>query len=139
MELNFGIGRIALFAILVGVFAALGGFSGPELPEQFSSIRTHRAWSYCVTMFLVGAVCVSLIDHSVGTLDRTNLRFLYVLLGIGLMAGGAWWLYTVKNVAAKPLGHVRTSADIPRIAGNETISCCGVCRVSWRPSCFLPA
>jgi hypothetical protein len=99
MELNFGIGRIAILVILVGAFAAFGGFAQPELPEEFSVIRTHKAWSYCVIMFLTGAMCVSLIDHSVGNLDRTNLRFLYVLLGIGLMAGGAWWLHTMKSAA----------------------------------------
>ena len=100
MELNFGIGRLALFAVLIGAFFALGGFSQPDRLEQFDAMRVNKAWRYCVMLYLAGAVCVSLVDHSVGTLDRTNLRILYVLLGIALMVGGGWWLHTVKTAVA---------------------------------------
>ena len=99
MEFNLSPARLALFVVLLGGFAAMGGFSGPELPEQFRAVRSHQVWTYCVTMFVAGATCVSLVDHSMGTLDRTNLRFLYILLGIGLMAGGGWWLHVVKTAA----------------------------------------
>jgi uncharacterized membrane protein len=101
MELNFGLGRLAILAACVGLFVLLGGFSMPELQESADAIRVGKAWRYCVAMYLAGAVCVSLIDHSVGNLDRTNLRFLYVLLGIALMAGGAWWLHTMKGAVTK--------------------------------------
>jgi hypothetical protein len=97
MELNFGLGRLALFAVLVGGFALLGGFSRPEAQEPFDAIRVAKAQRYCVILFLGGAACAALVDHSVGTLDRTNLRFLYILLGVALMAGGGWWLYLVKH------------------------------------------
>lgn len=114
MELNFSLGRLAILGACVGLFALLGGFSMSELQEPADALRVGKAWRYCVMMYLAGAACVSLVDHSVGTLDRTNLRFLYVLLGVALMVGGAWWLHSMKGAVTKAAileekGHIRAA------------------------------
>jgi hypothetical protein len=44
-------------------------------------------------------VCVSIIDHMVGTLDRSNIRFAYVVLGILMMAGTGIALRVVEGNA----------------------------------------
>lgn len=117
MELNFSLGRLVLFVVLVGGFAVLGGFSQPDIPEQFSAIRSHEVWGYCGLMFVVGAVCASLIDHPVGNLNRSSLRILYVLLGVGLMVAGAWWLYSIKRVGSEGGGvHSSLRRDLSRSA-----------------------
>jgi hypothetical protein len=99
MEFNFSFTRLLLLAALIALFAWLGGFSQPSVGRNgpFDSHRVSKAWNYCVLMFLAGAVSVSIVDHYVvGALDRTNLRLVYVLLGVVLMAGGLLWLHSLQ-------------------------------------------
>lgn len=46
---------------------------------------------YCVILFVTGAVSVSVVDHFVGTLDRSNLRIIYIAVGLALMIGAVVW------------------------------------------------
>lgn len=101
MELNFSLSRLLILVACVGLFVLLGGFSMAQLQEPADVIRVGKAWRYCVMLYMAGAICASLVDHSVGNLDRTNLRFLYVLLGIALMVGSAWWLHSLKGAVTK--------------------------------------
>ena len=72
------------------VFILVGGFASPLVGRQ--------AWMRLFIMFVASAVSVSLIDHEVGTIDRSNLRGLYLVVGGLLMIGALVWLNTVKAV-----------------------------------------
>ena len=100
MEFNFSITRVLLFVALLAAFAVMGGFSPPIIPHDsvLDPTRVATAWRYCVLLFLVGAVSTSLVDHFVGTLDRSNLRLLYVVIGLALMTGAAVWLRGLKGM-----------------------------------------
>jgi len=76
-------------AVIVGVFAACKGFVPPH--------PMHRNWGYVLLTFLGGAVGATVIDHWVGNLDRSNLRWAYVVLGVLLMALGGICTYVIKT------------------------------------------
>jgi len=98
MELNFSVFRVLILVTLIVAFALLGGFTPPDVggDSMFSPARIAKAWRYCVLLFLAGAVCVSIVDHFVGTLDRTNLRLLYIIVGIVLMGGSFIYLQNMR-------------------------------------------
>ena len=102
MEFNFSLPRLAILIACVGLFWLLGGFSLPGVAEAgyHGPQRVTRAWIYCILMFLGGAVSVSVVDHHVGNLDRSSLRFLYVILGVLLMGGSYLWLRTLREAIA---------------------------------------
>lgn len=104
MEFNFAIHRLLLLAVLLGGFAWFGGFQTPEVPSQgfHSPAAVRKAWSYCVLLFVIGAVSATVVDHTVGLMDPTNLRGAYVLLGLGLMAASVLWLRTLRQGTAPP-------------------------------------
>ncbi len=85
--------RLALLCACLGVYGFLGGFTPLEAQFGMDSVhpKSTKAWFYCALAFTAGAVSVSLIDHSVGHVDPTNLRFAYILFGIALMALGILW------------------------------------------------
>ena len=94
MEFNFGIWRITAWVVLIGGFWWWGGFENPAAmaPEYFDTRRVSRAWLWCVILFVSGATASTVVDHYVGNLDRSNLRFLYVLMGVASMVGAVVWL-----------------------------------------------
>jgi hypothetical protein len=102
MEFNFSLRRLAILIACVGLFWLLGGFGLPGVAEAgyHSPQRVTRAWFYCILMFLGGAVSVSVVDHHIGNLDRSSLRFLYVILGVLLMGGSYLWLRTLREAVA---------------------------------------
>lgn len=102
MELNFSLPRLAILIVCLAAFWLLGGFDLPGLAEAgyHSPARVTRAWFYCVLMFLGGAVSVSVVDHHVGNLDRSNLRVLYIILGTLLMGGSYLWLRVLREAVA---------------------------------------
>lgn len=101
MNFNFDLPRLLLFALCLGAFAAFGGFSPParDRAEQqtLAITNTTDPWLKCVTLFIAGAVCVSLVDHRVGLMEPTNLRPLYIILGLIVMAAAGAWLYAIKH------------------------------------------
>ena len=117
MEMNFSFRRVLIFVGLVGVFAWWGGFSPPSVVDDssLSLRRVGRAWRYCVLLFLSGAVCVSVIDHYVGTMDRSNIRLAYIILGCLLMGSGVLWLRGLRvGVASSREGEVMAAPDRSR-------------------------
>ena len=94
MEINFSLPRVLGLLVLLAGFWLLGGFTVPIVDPQGYQDQHHvtKAWLYCVALFLFGAGCVTLVDHFVGTIDRANLRLLYVLVGLALMIGSYCWL-----------------------------------------------
>lgn len=104
MELNLSLKRLLLLAACLTAFAILGGFTPPVLSDDsiLDPRRVAKAWFYCLMLFIAGAVCVSVVDHFVGNIDRSNLRILYILLGVAVMIGSTIWLRGLKSAAASP-------------------------------------
>jgi hypothetical protein len=104
MEFNFDLRRLLLLAVLLGGFAFLGGFTapqvGPDSPHQSS--RVQKAWSYCVVLFLFGAASATIVEHTVGYMDPTNLRPAYIVLGVLLMIASIVWLRSLKQTVEHP-------------------------------------
>ena len=84
MSLNFSIGRLSQLGFYLALFALFGGFSEAAL--------SHRGWFKLFLLFAVSAVFASIVDHEVGLVDRTNLRFAYVFIGGVLMLAAILWL-----------------------------------------------
>lgn len=102
MTYNFTLPRLALFAVCVIAFFLLGGFARPEVSEYLfvDPARVNKAWMFCVIMFLAGAGSVALVDHYVGLMEPTNLRLIYVIIGLLLMGGSFVWQRSLKQGAA---------------------------------------
>ncbi|TLD69620.1 hypothetical protein FEM03_16820 [Phragmitibacter flavus] len=113
MEFSFSPFRLLLLAAIVISFWLWGGFSVPNLPEDDyrDPSKVARAWGQAILLFLAGAVAVSVIDHYVGNLDRTNLRLLYILVGIIMMIGSVLWLKGMRSPITD-LGQRHSSAAL---------------------------
>lgn len=101
MEFNFSPIRIGILVICLAVFAWLGGFSRPEIadPSLMRPARVAKAWTYCILLFCMGAASVSIVDHFVGTMDRSNIRLVYIVIGAALMIGAVLWLRGLRAAA----------------------------------------
>ncbi|MDF1787457.1 MAG: hypothetical protein P1U82_16440 [Verrucomicrobiales bacterium] len=55
----------------------------------------QRAWLRLFLIFVAGGVSFSMVDHEVGLMDRTNLRFAYLLGGGVLMVASLVWLRAI--------------------------------------------
>lgn len=98
MEFNLSLSRICLFLACLATFWLLGGFEFIMPTDGYhDSRRVTKAVTYCIAMFIAGAGCVSLVDHFVGTLDRSNIRLLYIIVGIVLMIGSCACLRMLKS------------------------------------------
>lgn len=89
--------RLALLIACLATYGFLGGFTplGTQLEGDRIHPKSHKAWLYCIVAFTAGALSVSVIDHSVGHVDPTNLRFAYIVFGIALMALGILWNHSL--------------------------------------------
>ena len=90
--------RIGLFVACMALFWFLGGFDPLDagLSEDYQPHqKSLRAWLMCIAAFVGGAVSVSFIEHKVGHVDPTNLRFAYILFGIALMVLGILWHHSL--------------------------------------------
>jgi hypothetical protein len=93
MEFTFTPVRTGILVVLLAAFWLLGGF---ELPgDGFAYLR--RAWLYSVLLFCLGGVSATIVDHWVGNLDRSNLRWLYVVLGVLCMGGAFMYQHVLKS------------------------------------------
>jgi hypothetical protein len=114
MEFNFSLRRSLLLAALLGAFALFGGFSAPEMSEYHHSRHVSRAWFMCIVLFVGGAVSFSIIEHTIGLMDPTNLRPAYVFIGLVLMLSGVLWLRALKEgVDPKSVGLLLNSNGVP--------------------------
>jgi len=99
MELNFSITRLLLLIAFMVTFAVVGGFTPPSVSTDslLDPQGVAKAWRYCVLLFLSGAVSASLVDHFVGTIDRSNIRLLYIIIGVVLMIGAYIWMSGLRG------------------------------------------
>lgn len=104
MEFNFDVRRLILLGVLLGGFAMFDGFNAPKVSVDgpHSQARVQKAWSYCVLLFVIGAVSTSLVEHTVGYMDPTNLRPAYVVLGVVLMIASIIWLRSLRQSITDP-------------------------------------
>lgn len=93
MEFTFTPVRAGILAVLIAGFWLLGGFDFPG--DGFYHLR--RAWMYSILLFSLGAVSATIVDHWVGNLDRSNLRWLYVSLGALCMGGSFMYQHVLKS------------------------------------------
>lgn len=102
MSFTFAPFRLLILLVCLGAFYAFGGFDIPAPSEEGYRVppKVKEAWFKCVLMFVVGAVSASLVDHHVGLFEPTNLRILYVILGLVLMIGAGLWLNALKTAVA---------------------------------------
>ena len=107
MEFRITVVRVAVFAALLVLFYFLGGFANPATldPEGiFHTARLNRSWFYMIVMFIIGAGCVCFIEHTIGVVAPVSLKFLYVVIGAGLMIGAVMWGNTVRDSIVTALG-----------------------------------
>ncbi len=82
IELNLSPLRVAALVALVFAYALAGGFAVPA----DAPVRMVRAWVVPVLLFVAGAALATVVDHRVGSLERTSLRWFHVVVGVGAMA-----------------------------------------------------
>jgi len=93
METTFTPIRTGILVLLLVAFWFLGGFEFPG--RNFAHLQ--KAWTYSVLLFVLGGIFATVVDHWVGNLDRTNLRWVYVLLGILCMGGAFMYQHVLKT------------------------------------------
>ncbi|BCX47841.1 hypothetical protein HAHE_17490 [Haloferula helveola] len=82
MELKFTPLRVAMFVVFMVGFGLAGGYVfPPDLPY-----RSTRALALAILLFTLSAVSATVVDHWVGNLDRSNLRWFYIIAGVCGMA-----------------------------------------------------
>lgn len=101
MEFHFTVKRVAFLIALIVGFYFLGGFDAPSLAQDsvLSQRRVTRAWFYGVVLFLTGAVSATIVDHFVGTMDRSNLRVLYIIMGVIVMVGSSLYIRGLNDAS----------------------------------------
>lgn len=100
MSINFGPLRLITFVICVMAFWALDGFVNTVPDADGHPVSLGGAWVRPLLMFFLGAVMVSFVDHYIGNVERQNLRWLYLLVGVGLMVGSYYMIKAAKAAAA---------------------------------------
>lgn len=92
MEFQFTPVRTAILVVLLVAFWLIGGFEHMD-----AGGRVGRAWLYSVIIFGIGAAMVSVVDHWVGNLDRSNLRWLYVVMGVLAIGGSFMYQHVLRE------------------------------------------
>lgn len=100
MDFTFTPLRTSILVVLLAAFCFLDGFEFVTGAGRYIG----RAWLYSVALFVIGAVMVSIVDHWVGNLDRSNLRWLYVFMGLLAMGGGLMYQHVLRERVKIELG-----------------------------------
>lgn len=93
MELKFTPIRVTILVILIIAYAVHGGFAvPPEAPRHLM-----RMWVTTLLLFLGSAVSATVVDHWIGLMDRSNLRWFYIVLGVSGMVGALVMLHVFRE------------------------------------------
>ncbi|MGC4014261.1 MAG: hypothetical protein QM755_07040 [Luteolibacter sp.] len=88
MELTGNWKRWLALAVIVAAFVVSKAWVPPgPMPQK---------WALLPCFFVGGAVCATVMDHWVGNLDRSNLRWAYVFFGTLVMILGGVCMYVAK-------------------------------------------
>jgi uncharacterized membrane protein YuzA (DUF378 family) len=93
MELKFTPWRVTVFVTLVVAYAAYGGFAVPPAVPR----ALMKMWLATLALFLFGAVSATVVDHWIGLMDRSNLRWFYIVVGVAGMAGALVMLHVFRE------------------------------------------
>lgn len=105
MEIHFTPLRTGLLVALFATFAFLGGFTPPWIRLGLDpGAIPGRPWMTCVLMYLAGAAMATIVDHWVGLMPPSNLRLLYVVGGVLLMAAAVLWYRSMLSTWAMSAG-----------------------------------
>jgi hypothetical protein len=100
MELSFTPVRSLILIILLVLFWFLDGFEFVSGAGRYIG----KAWLYSVALYGIGAIMVSIVDHWVGNLDRSNLRWLYVFMGVLSIGGSLMYQHILRERVKIELG-----------------------------------
>ncbi|MEZ0275359.1 MAG: hypothetical protein ACAH88_10680 [Roseimicrobium sp.] len=100
MSFNFGPVRLIIFIVCVLVFWFFKGFENTVPGEEDTRIALGAQWVWPFVAYFVGAIAVSFIDHYIGTLERQNIRLVYLIGGTILMVGAIVMLNKAKDALA---------------------------------------
>lgn len=93
MELKFTPIRVTILVLLIIAYAVHGGFAvPPEAPRHLM-----RMWVTTLLLFLGSAVSATVVDHWIGLMDRSNLRWFYIVLGVCGMVGALVMLHVFRE------------------------------------------
>ena len=96
MEFTFTPLRVVILVVLVIGYALWGGMTVPSgLPTSL-----FRMWLCTLLLFLLSATSATVVDHWVGNLDRTNIRWFYVTAGVAGMLGALVMLHVFRERVA---------------------------------------
>ena len=95
MEIRLTLLRVLSLLLLLAGFWWVGGFDAAA--TSAIGRPDFRAMLYRATLLIIGAGCVTVVEHEIGHLDRTSLRWLYILLGIILMAAAVTWTRAMRG------------------------------------------
>ena len=95
MEFKFTRPRVLFLIVFLAIFYAIGGFEMPEYAKQGN--QSAKAWLGSVLLFCGGAVCTTIVDHFAGNIERTNLRAVYVIIGVILMIVATLWVKALAH------------------------------------------
>ncbi len=94
MEIRITPLRLGILLGCLVIFSFADGFVSPRSVASDPAVistRTTRAWFYTIAIFVTGAVLASVVDHEIGVMDPTNIRFVYIITGIVLMIVAVYW------------------------------------------------
>jgi hypothetical protein len=94
MEIRITLLRALLFALLVAGYWWIGGFAVHVNADV-------RGMFYRGILFVIGSGCVTVVEHEIGTMERTSLRWLYIILGLLLMTAAVTWTRAVQSARSK--------------------------------------
>ena len=94
--------RIAIFVALLVAFGLWGGFLPPEVNGAGSPRNVTRAWLLLLVLFVGGSACATMGDQTYGTMDRSSLRFLYLVGGMGAIVISVFWLNSLRQLHEGP-------------------------------------
>lgn len=94
MEIRLTSIRVLLLSLLVAGYWWLGGFEAAVNADL-------RGMVYRGILFIIGAGCITVVEHEIGTMERTSLRWLYILLGLLLMTAAVTWTRAVHSGRSK--------------------------------------